>query len=196
MKAIHFITILFISLLLAGCTAIITKNPIGTKSVKINAEEWDGVWSTRGNGLAIIKVTDENNGKMTIGFIENKGNVFTVQNLKAAVREYKGSTYINISLESCVPKNEKIPKKEEFLKSTFHWFKFQKQGDSIILLPYNEDFFKKAIKNKEIEIKQLKDNMFLINEPSDVISEYIEKNKSEIFNFENKSVVYIRMIKK
>ncbi len=70
MKQISVLTFALSLLVLTGCTAVYSVNPVGEKPHAIEADDWDGTW--RGGGDAVsIKVIDAEKGILQMAWIEN-----------------------------------------------------------------------------------------------------------------------------
>jgi len=192
---INYLFILFISFALGGCTHIFSKHPVGVAPVKIAATAWDGVW-TLGDALVIIKVTDETSGKMNLGIIEEKEDKFKISNTKAFIRKYKDETYINIHSADWFADDKKGRlKKHALFKDSVSWYRLLKQEDAIILWIVDQDAFYKDAKINGLNFKILEPDLYLIDEPSEVTSEYLEKHKQTIYNGENDLIILTRKIK-
>lgn len=63
-------TAMLVCTLLAGCSAIYSPVPVGEHPVVLSAEDWNGTWLAD-ESIALIEVTDADNGKLKVAFVED-----------------------------------------------------------------------------------------------------------------------------
>ena len=114
MKQISSLMFALSLLVLTGCSAVYSVNPVGEKPLAIEADEWNGTW--RGGGDAVsIKVTDGEKGILQMAWIENmEFNLFQARLLES-------NTWVFVNF------------KEKVDDDGYLWARINKSGNSITM---------------------------------------------------------------
>ena len=73
-------------LVLTGCSAVYTTQPMGEKPCKIEAQDWDGTWIHK-EGSVTMKVVDGENGLLRIAWTEPKEGSLAFESHDVELRE-------------------------------------------------------------------------------------------------------------
>lgn len=190
MKNIKILLSLYLSLFLAGCTTVITKEPIGDviniEKELLNEEnskhQVDGAWN--GDTILFTKVLDD--GK-TIKFAtilwDKEKNDFVIDSQEILLSKLNEKIYIN----------QKAQNEYHIAAMGFALSESENNELMDILVFYPDgDLFKKAIKEKTLKgkIEKIKSggtNIY-IQSNSEELNSFIENNHGKLFDFETPSV--------
>jgi len=85
-KTMKNLVLMFVCAVLAGCVGVASVNPVGTKPVKLDAKDWDGVWSDGNKGIYLIKVKDGDKGILHIGILDDEEGKFALNTFDAHIK--------------------------------------------------------------------------------------------------------------
>src|SRR5210317_1214779 len=88
-------TSLMIALLLGGCSAVLTTEPIGEEPLLIVAEEWEGTWTDSEDFLE-IRVVDSAMGRLEVAWIETDAEGFELERVDVLLRQGGEAIYANV----------------------------------------------------------------------------------------------------
>ena len=101
-------------LLLSSCTTIPSAEPIGSKKIKLDKKDWNGLWKYSFEDLKeneerylMIKVRNAEEGILNIGFIDSDSggdeidtdgdkNKFSIKNTTVMALEHKNYSFFNV----------------------------------------------------------------------------------------------------
>lgn len=175
--------------LLVGCTAVVTKTPIGNSAVKIQAEEWDGTWACEDDVL-IVKTIDESKGLLKVALIREKDGIFSLQQGQISLKHLGDNKFLNIPFAEIAGKKEL---KDKFA-GYFVWAKFTRQGENLIVWIPDAESIKKLLTKKELIGKEEKD-IIILEGSADQLSKTIEKQINSIIEWKHPGV-YTRIKKR
>ena len=92
------IKLLFLSALLFclwGCDSVTSATQVGDQPVSLVAEEWDGTWLSA-EGAVTLKVTDANQGKLRVSWIEESGDGLKMETWNVQIRSSGSWNFANV----------------------------------------------------------------------------------------------------
>jgi hypothetical protein len=92
-----YLVFLGVFLILGGCEAVETSQPIGEKPTSLEGHqaEWEGVWIAPDTAVT-IKVTDAANGALAAAWIEESDGKLAASQAEVLLRDAGGFTFANL----------------------------------------------------------------------------------------------------
>ena len=117
-----------------GCNAVISKRPVGEKSAKLTAKDWEGNWATT-DGTMKLKVVDADKGMLKVFWIEDddKGNP-TMKTADVELRESGDWLFANVKDE------------DKGQIRGYVWGRIKNENRQIILWAPDDNRFKELVK--------------------------------------------------
>ena len=157
-------------LLLSSCTTIPSTEPIGSKKIKLDKTDWNGLWKySLGDSkkdekqYLIIKVRNAEEGILNIGLIDNVSggdgidtdgdkDKFSIKNFPLMAREHKDYSFFNVRARD-FENDEKVETLKKInQENNYYWCFFERIENAIFLYFPDEEFFKSNNLLKEIDL--------------------------------------------
>ena len=170
--------VFILATLLAGCSYVVSKHPVGLEKYPLNPEQWDGRWLHE-EGVIAIKVTDPAKGTIQLAWIEHDQEELRFEVITCQILKGKNWLYIN-ELE--------FPEEED--DGYFFWGRLKKEERRILFWSPSVEAFAAAAESKKIRALVNKnesgsriEDVRLQDEPEKII-ELIENSGSEFLEWE------------
>ncbi len=175
MNSIKSIILVALTSLIIGCSLVQSVNKLGKDVYIPNKDDWEGTWVAE-DGALQLKIIDQEHGEIEIMFIENgkllKYKVFLTQN-------DDDNTYMNI-----------IGTIEE---KYYHFAKFKKDNNHIIVWQASAEALKEAIIKKNINgniVKNKYSDTITINATKKELNKFFIKNRRQmLFEYEDPHIL-------
>jgi len=82
-KVLHLVLFL---ILLSGCHAVYSTNPVGEAPVAVSPGDWEGTWVYK-DGAVTVAVLDKEKGVLEVGWVEKKQNRLQYEHYKVLLRQ-------------------------------------------------------------------------------------------------------------
>ncbi|RPI77110.1 MAG: hypothetical protein EHM45_10375 [Desulfobacteraceae bacterium] len=187
MKRIVLMLFAGAALILAGCSAVGTKNPVGTPVQEDLSAQFDGLWDFGDENVGYVKYMG--NGQLRIAGLEWKDNHFKLTEMNGTLTECGNNRFINIQDEDSDSNKE--------LDYLFGYYKFVDDIYLTIWLPKKEVFEQAIIKGLlkgKVTSDKYGTSVFL-TDSSENICLFLKKHKiEELFKLED-PMIYRRIRK-
>ncbi|HPU06959.1 MAG: hypothetical protein WBH86_13700 [Thermogutta sp.] len=173
-----FTGILFISAALlvlgsvTGCKVAMSTGPIGVEAVKLNPEEWNGIWQDPvNNGFVAVRVADADQGILEAAGIETRDDGLELKKLRLHVRQ--ANSWMFLSLES--------PDRP----GNYFWWRIKRSGEAAILWAPHWDRISQLVKEGKLPGKQVSENVLILDELDPRHYEVLTSESSVVADWEN-----------
>lgn len=173
---------IILAVFLTGCVAVISKNQVGDSALKIDAKNWNGVW-TCDNDVLVVKTIDATKGILKIAMIQEKDDEFKVMSGKVTLKNLGENKFINIPFADFADKEEE---KEKYA-GYFMWAKFERQNDNLIVWIAETDVLKEMIKAGKLKGK-IEGHSIIMNDSTEKLNDVIKKNIKTMINWQHPGV--------
>jgi hypothetical protein len=175
------------ALAVAGCSKVVSENPIGIDNYLIQPEDWNGTWLSEDEFMK-IKVIDEAEGLFEIVWIEEKDDDFKLETMMCQLRQGVSGVYLNV---------KDVP--GEPLKDYYYWGKIKKDKDNILFWLPSFEAFEEAYESNIIQAiveksdpdengKQYVQYIKINDDPKKIV-DLIESNSGKYFDLEHPIVL-------
>lgn len=139
-------TLLFIvsALFLTACTVVTSENIIGSGSVQLSPEAWDGIWRNEETALH-LKVVDPAKGLIRIAWFEEKDNNLKPETITAQIGKGEQWQYLTL-LEGSLYKD----------LDRYCWGRIKKEGRRILFWLPDPERFERAVQDKVLKGQVIK----------------------------------------
>ena len=175
MKTMNFLASVVIGLFLSGCAVVQSDKAIGEKTVTVNADDWDGIWTFSGGALNAA-VVDKDKGLLEIALVERKDGMFEMKTYRVGIMQQDNAIIANLE-----DPNE---------KGKFSFGRISISPDEIILWIPNFARFKELVeKNKLPGIMADEHKILLQNLEAEHMKIIADVYDGSIFSMENPIVL-------
>lgn len=101
--------LVFAALVMAGCEAVTTTALVGDEPVDLKAKDWDGTWVTADGEVVIVKVTDDDEGRANIYWLESEDGQPVLKSSEIIVREVNDWQLVNSPVPADERNDEEVP---------------------------------------------------------------------------------------
>jgi len=158
-----FLFLLGAGIILAGCDAVFTPEPLGEEVVVLNAEEWQGTW-LGGDMVVVTTVLDPDKGLLQAAWIERSESGARLEVVESSIRSSGELVFANIE-----DNNENVEQR-------YHWLRIDKEDRRMTIWGPNLEQFKLMVADGRLPGKESDDGVVLgklgpehiamINDPS------------------------------
>ena len=170
MKSIIVFLSIVLFLLLSSCTTIPSTEPIGSKKIKLDQKDWNGLWKySLGNSkkdekqYLMIKVKNAEEGILNIGLIDSVSDgdgidtdgdkdKFSIKNFPVMALEHKNYSFFNVRARDFEYDEERENLKKINQENNYYWCHFERIENAIFLYFPDDKFFKSNNLLKEIDL--------------------------------------------
>ena len=160
----------FLFLLLSSCTIVPSTEPIGSKKIKLDKKDWNGLWKYSFEDLKeneerylMIKVRNAEEGILNIGFIDSDSggdeidtdgdkNKFSIKNFPVMALEHKDYSFFNVRARDIENDGMVENLKKMNQENNYCWCFFVRIENAIFVYFPNKKFFKSNNLLKEIDL--------------------------------------------
>ena len=163
----HFFLVLF-GLILCGCSAVYSTDPIGEKPCQISGQDWDGAWINKETFLT-MKVTDPKNGTIRVAWIESSDQGDKLESYELQLRQSGELMFGNVKTDAG---NGKV---------LYVWGLVKRSENELICWRPDVDKFKDLCKKGSLPCRE---------EEGNVILTALTPEHLQIINSEKEGVLY------
>ena len=190
MKYSTIIIYTFFLLVLAGCSNVVSKHPIGIENYDLSSQSLDGTWLSEDEVIK-LKVLQAAKGVVKLAWIEDKDDYLRFRSLTCQIKEGNNDIYLNV-----------LEMSDERSNGPYNWGKVHIDKNKILFwLPADKPFIE-AVENERIKATiELVDpdntgrykykKVVLTDNPKNIV-DLIEDDTGRYFDLEN-PIVLIRL---
>lgn len=140
--------VLAASVLFAGCSAVLSTQPVGEQPIDLSDGSWDGTWSDTDDFLE-VRVLDAQAGRLQAAWIESRNDGFEIEQIEVWLRRGGDATYANvIELEDAGSDSEEDSGDAPALH--FAFVRVAREGDRLTLWHPRLEAFKALVEAGEL----------------------------------------------
>lgn len=121
---------LLLSVLIFGCAAVSSVEPVGERPKEISQNEWDGTWIHKDHSIR-IKVLNEQRGLLQVAWVEEKGGGLKFESYQVVLRESGQWIFGNV--------------KEKEDAASHYWALMKKEAGQIVVWTPDPAQFRKLV---------------------------------------------------
>lgn len=135
---------------MTGCKVTLSTGPMGLEAVKLNPEEWNGIWRDPGNnGFVAVRVADADQGILEVAGIETRDNALEMKKLRVHVRQ--ANNWMFLSWES------------DDRPGHYFWWRIKRSEDTAVLWTPHFDRILKLVREGTLPGKQASENVLILD---------------------------------
>jgi hypothetical protein len=143
-----YLCLMLSALLLAGCDAVFTPEPLGDDVVKLDPAQWQGTWLTT-DMVVVTTVLDSDKGRLQAAWLEREENGAEMESFSGLVRSSDEIYYFNIK-----DSNEGVERR-------YHWIRVDPADGRMTLWGPDLEQFEAAVASGRIPGKKTDDGVVL-----------------------------------
>ncbi|MBN1356189.1 hypothetical protein JXA40_07975 [bacterium] len=169
MNRIIQLSLLALTIALAGCTAVVSENMIGMQPVPVNPGDWDGLWYD-GEGYLHLKVKDAANGVIRVTLMDpeenDRNDEINRRSFDMVLRKGQSMVFGNMLMKEAADP-ELISKDNE---NTYLWFLLETRKNQATAFCPDTKPFKTLTGEGKLNGKILEDGVILTGSSGEVTS--------------------------
>jgi hypothetical protein len=122
------------ALALCGCYEVISLSPMGESALKLNPDEWDGLWLLSDDEFVIFKVISPDDGLIQGSFLEQGESGPILKHSTIHIREAGGWHFISMAQEA-----------EGTDVVRYSWGRLKKDGNTLVVWMPDHDKFERLV---------------------------------------------------
>jgi len=160
-----------------GCKVTLSTGPMGLEAVKLNPEEWNGIWrDPANNGFVAVRVADADQGILEVAGIETRDDALEIKKLRMHVRQ--ANNWMFLSWES------------DDRPGQYFWWRIKRSEDTAILWPPHWDRIIALVRDGVLPGKQASENVLILDTLDSRAYEVITSEKQGVLvDWENPVVL-------
>ncbi len=163
--------------LIFGCAAVSSVEPVGERPKEIFQNEWGGTWIHKSHSIT-IKVLNGQKGLLQVAWVEEKEGGLTIESCRVAIRESGEWVFGNVK------------KKED--AASHYWALIKKDVGQIIVWTPDPAQFRKLVETGVLRGKVERYDIILEKLTSDDLKTILSGDKGVCFDWQN-PVVFFRL---
>ncbi len=167
---------LLVSAAVTGCKVTMSTGPMGAEAVKLNPEEWNGIWrDPANNGFVAVRVVDADQGILEVAGIETRDDALELKKLRLHVRQ--ANNWMFLSLES------------EDRPGHYFWWRIKRSDETAILWPPHWDRISQLVKDGKLPGNQVSENVLILDQLDAKAYEVLTSGDAVVVDWENPVIV-------
>jgi hypothetical protein len=168
---------LLTAVLVLGCAAVSSVEPVGERAKVTSQNEWGGTWIHKSHAMT-IKVLNEQKGLLQVAWVEEKEGSLKIESYQVAVRESGEWIFGNV--------------KEKEGAASNYWALIKKDASQIIVWNPDPTQFRKLIQTGDLRGRVEKYDVILEKLTADDLKGILSGDKGMYFDWQN-PVVFFRI---
>lgn len=176
MELRNLLVLLTIIVVLSGCHAVTSDQPVGDEAYPISKPDWNGLWLNE-DGVVHFQVLNEAEGIIRIAFVESEDDTLKFESGEVLLRRHGDQVIANMKLdEDC----------------RYYWGRIQKNESQLIFWEPEFEKIKKLLKTGRIG-GELDDNEITLRDITPAQLDLLFSEEEEVYFNWDEPLVLIRL---
>ncbi len=152
--------IFMLIMVVSGCSAVFSPEPIGQKPVQLQEKDWNGMWFD-GETVVTIRVKDSEKGLLELAWIEGGSSELHLEAIEAVLKSSGEWTFISARDEQVMSDEPEVAEKDKADEPRYLWARIDKDGHRIMMWLPNPEVFEKLVTEGILPGKVIEDGILL-----------------------------------
>lgn len=145
------LVVVMMTSVLTGCKVTLATKPMGMEAVKLNPEEWNGIWCDPvNNGFVAVRVANADQGLLEVAGIETREDALEMKKLRVHIRQ--ANNWMFLSWEA------------EDRPGQYLWWRIKRSEDMAVLWTPHGDRISKLVRDGVLPGKQTSEHVLVLDE--------------------------------
>jgi hypothetical protein len=164
--------------ILCGCSAVYSTDPIGEKACRLSGQDWEGTWINKETFLS-VKVTDAGNGMIRAAWIESSDHGDKLESYEVQLRQSGELVFGNVKTD------------DGSGRALYVWGLVKRDGNELICWKPDVDKFRDLCAKGELPCKEEEGNLTLTTLSPEHVKTINSEKKGVLYQWHD-PLVFIR----
>ncbi|MGQ9505508.1 MAG: hypothetical protein ACUVQG_11725 [Thermogutta sp.] len=168
----RILVVAMITAVLTGCKVTLSTKPVGLEPVKLNPEEWNGIWRDPvNNGFVAVRVADADQGVLEVAGIETREDALEMKKLRVHIRQANNWMFLSWQAED--------------RPGQYFWWRIKRSESNAVLWTPHWDRISKLVRDGILPGKHISENVLVLDELDAKGYEVLTSEENVLMDWEN-----------